>query len=83
MLSTIKGEVCPTYLVLAPITVKLHPILRVLTLATSPRSRNHGRTLHCAGANSTDTHRFTFILAFEVPPAPEPTNATFIEIVKK
>ena len=31
---------------------------------------HHGRTLHCAGPNSTDICRFAYILAFEIPPAP-------------
>jgi ectoine hydroxylase-related dioxygenase (phytanoyl-CoA dioxygenase family) len=31
---------------------------------------HHGRTLHCAGPNSTNNARFAYILAFEIPPVP-------------
>lgn len=29
-----------------------------------------GRTLHCAGPNTTDTARYAYIIAFETPPVP-------------
>ena len=31
---------------------------------------HHGRTLHCAGPNRTDSARFAYILAFQIPPVP-------------
>jgi ectoine hydroxylase-related dioxygenase (phytanoyl-CoA dioxygenase family) len=38
---------------------------------------HHGRTLHTAGSNSTDTPRLAYILAFEVPPVPRKTIRDF------
>jgi ectoine hydroxylase-related dioxygenase (phytanoyl-CoA dioxygenase family) len=38
---------------------------------------HHGRTLHCAGPNSTDLPRYAYILAFEVPPVPRTNQRDF------